>query len=72
VGEQVSSGTALKDQDMLNDKNYLKLNAQDRILFEEQIKLDALFFKQNAIIDYSLLIGYHRIRKSKDFSHSFL
>lgn len=68
----VNPAVALKDLDMLDDKNYLRLDSKDRITFEEQvlsmiyiqIKFDGMFFRENSIIDYSLLIGYHKISNS--------
>ncbi|KAM3132411.1 hypothetical protein pb186bvf_015511 [Paramecium bursaria] len=56
---------ALKDQDMLKNKDYLKLEDNDRKLFIDAIQYDSHFLRANQIIDYSLLIGYHKRSKSK-------
>ena len=50
---------ALKDLDLIDRKETFKVgaNMKERIL--EVLKMDADFFAENSIIDYSLLVGVH-------------
>jgi len=51
---------ALKDNDILNEDEYFMVSPEIREKMNSQVKKDVLFFKENNIIDYSLLIGIHK------------
>ncbi|CAD8064266.1 unnamed protein product [Paramecium sonneborni] len=51
---------ALKDLDFLSRKDNLNLEPQDQKLLIKTIIEDCSFLKDNNIIDYSLLVGYHK------------
>ena len=50
---------ALKDNDIVDEQNYFIVNDEMKSKLHNQIKRDIAFFKENNIIDYSLLIGIH-------------
>ena len=50
---------ALKDNDIVNDQEYFIMQSEKCQKLTYQIKEDVKFFKENNIIDYSLLIGIH-------------
>lgn len=57
TGQKISF--ALKDLDLLNNKNYFHVDPNRRAKILEEIKKDSKFLADNSIIDYSLLIGIH-------------
>lgn len=56
-GKPVDESIPLKDLDWLEDKQTLELPQKVAELFKMQISRDLIFFDQNRIIDYSLLVG---------------
>jgi len=52
---------ALKDKNLLNTGRKLYLSASDREKLISAIKKDVKFFQENDIIDYSLLLGIHKV-----------
>jgi 1-phosphatidylinositol-4-phosphate 5-kinase len=50
---------ALKDNDIINEEEYIIVAPDMAEKLREQIRTDMIFFKNNNIIDYSLLIGIH-------------
>lgn len=50
---------ALKDNDIIDQEEYFVLAPQNVEKLRNSIKKDVMFFKENHIIDYSLLIGIH-------------
>lgn len=50
---------ALKDNDIVDEQYYFVVNDDLKKKLHNQIKKDVQFFKENHIIDYSLLIGIH-------------
>ncbi|CAD8145891.1 unnamed protein product [Paramecium octaurelia] len=59
--EMVQDNTiALKDLDLLQKKDCLNLEPQDQQLLLKTIIEDCSFLKDNDIIDYSLLVGFHK------------
>jgi 1-phosphatidylinositol-4-phosphate 5-kinase len=50
---------ALKDNDIINEEEYIIVAPDMAEKLREQIRIDMIFFKNNNIIDYSLLIGIH-------------
>ena len=55
------SSIALKDLNALEKKFKLILNQSDADKLQTQITKDAIFFENNHLIDYSLLIGVHNV-----------
>jgi 1-phosphatidylinositol-4-phosphate 5-kinase len=77
-GMVVDKNMALKDLDFLEDKIKIKLSkvkfffsnildSEEKRMFTDQIHKDCLFFEQNEIIDYSLLVGIHKLSSSNRF-----
>lgn len=54
---------ALKDQDFLEDQAKIVLTKGDAKMLRNAMEADCKFFKENKIIDYSLLFGIHFIPK---------
>uniref|UniRef100_A0A7S3NTI8 PIPK domain-containing protein n=1 Tax=Euplotes crassus TaxID=5936 RepID=A0A7S3NTI8_EUPCR len=50
---------ALKDNDIVDEENYFIIQEDMCEKFTKQVEADVQFFKENNIIDYSLLIGIH-------------
>jgi len=50
---------ALKDLDLMNNKEKFKIEGSIKKRLLDTIQKDAAFFAKNGIIDYSLLIGIH-------------
>jgi len=50
---------ALKDNDIVDKEEYFIVNQLYEQKLRQQIRADVNFFKENKIIDYSLLIGIH-------------
>jgi 1-phosphatidylinositol-4-phosphate 5-kinase len=50
---------ALKDNDIIDQEEYFVLSSQNAEKLRNAIRRDVVFFKENNIIDYSLLIGIH-------------
>jgi 1-phosphatidylinositol-4-phosphate 5-kinase len=68
VGRKASArdrevGGVLKDNDLMDDCIKLKLGSK-RQMFLDQLEKDANFLAKLNIMDYSLLVGIHRIRAS--------
>jgi hypothetical protein len=59
LGYHQDRTVALKDLDLLDKKENMKIGAVYRRKLLEIIKADTKFFQNNSIIDYSLLIGIH-------------
>ena len=63
-GRQTAKGSdrteALKDVDFLNKNEKFRVGPVWRRKILDIIRKDALFFSQNDIIDYSLLVGVHK------------
>lgn len=57
---------AKKDLNMIKSGEKIFLPRQYGDIFLQQIARDCLFFEQNNIIDYSLLIGIHHISQDND------
>ncbi|GAB5367564.1 hypothetical protein AAMO2058_001241200 [Amorphochlora amoebiformis] len=53
------TGTVLKDNDLVNSKFKITLGPVKGKAFVDQISKDAKFLADNAIVDYSLLVGIH-------------
>jgi 1-phosphatidylinositol-4-phosphate 5-kinase len=53
----------LKDLNWINRRNSLELGPEKRALLEEQIRRDAEFLKSVNVMDYSLLVGIHNMRR---------
>lgn len=52
---------ALKDVDFLSKKEVFKVGPENKQRIMEILRLDAQFFAENNIIDYSLLVGIHNM-----------
>ena len=52
---------ALKDNDIIDQEEYFVVNQQLEQKLKSQIKSDVQFFRDNNIIDYSLLVGIHDV-----------
>ena len=55
----VDRNVALKDLDFLNKKEVFKVGHENKQRILNILRMDAQFFAENKIIDYSLLIGIH-------------
>ena len=55
----VDRTVALKDRDFLNKNDIIKVGHENKQRIMQILRLDAQFFAENNIIDYSLLIGVH-------------
>lgn len=60
---------AQKDNDFLSLNTQFKLEPTKKDALYEVIAKDSQFLAENAIIDYSLMIGVHS--KSKEFNRQF-
>ena len=56
---------ALKDIDWLEKDMKIELKNDDQIKFIKELEKDLIFFKDNQVIDYSLLIGYSSLTRSR-------
>ena len=56
---------ALKDLDWLEKDMKIELKNDDQIKFIKELEKDLIFFKDNQVIDYSLLIGYSSLTQSR-------
>ena len=61
---QMDWSVARKDLDFLKAGIRLQVDPQRRKQFLEQLAHDVKFFAENNIIDYSLLVGIHHIKKA--------
>jgi 1-phosphatidylinositol-4-phosphate 5-kinase len=52
---------ALKDKNLLNNNRILDIEPASRVKLMGVIDSDVSFFKENNIIDYSLLLGIHKV-----------
>jgi len=52
---------ALKDNDIMHHEDYFIIPDSMCEKFKKQVEADVEFFKENKIIDYSLLIGIHDV-----------
>lgn len=52
---------ALKDLDIIDLDQHIRLDAQNTLLFNTQLEKDSKFLADCGIIDYSLLLGVHTI-----------
>jgi 1-phosphatidylinositol-4-phosphate 5-kinase len=57
---------ALKDKNLLTTNRKLHLNAADNDKLTAAIKSDVKFFQENDIIDYSLLLGIHKVTPEEE------
>jgi len=53
----------LKDMNWINRGKMLEIGPEKRALFEEQVKRDADFLRQVYVMDYSLLVGIHNMKR---------
>jgi len=53
------TSTVLKDQDWSNSDMIMKLGPERAEAFREQVRKDSEFLAEQAIVDYSLLLGIH-------------
>ena len=63
TGEGVLKVAVLKD---LNFKGRICLDGDDHAVFVKQVRLDCAFLAQHNIMDYSLLLGIHQPRKTRN------
>eukprot|EP00667_Euglena_gracilis_P001219 EG_transcript_1220 len=63
--KEASSSVILKDQDMLENKHWMHLGRRKEILLR-QIKADTRFLASQAIMDYSFLLGVHKVGEDTD------
>lgn len=54
---------ALKDNDMVNRGEKIRIGPECREILLNTIQTDIRFFSQHSILDYSLVVGIHEIRK---------
>ena len=59
AGIKADRTVALKDLDFLNKKDVFKVGHENKQRIAHILRLDAQFFAENNIIDYSLLVGVH-------------
>ena len=52
---------ALKDLDIVDLNEHIRLDSATTLLFQEQLRKDSLFLAECGIIDYSLLLGIHNV-----------
>lgn len=60
---KVKKGATLKDINWIRRRRQLELGPQKRALFEAQLKSDVALLKRLNIMDYSLLIGLHDLKR---------
>lgn len=71
-GKPVDRTIALKDLDFIDSHEQIKVGQQNKERILEIIRLDSQFFRDNNIIDYSLLIGVtNRSEHPTVFAESF-
>ena len=58
-GYNIDRTIALKDNDFYDKKESFKVGEETKNMILKVLKMDAEFFSENQIIDYSLLIGIH-------------
>eukprot|EP00668_Euglena_longa_P005161 GGOE01006065.1.p1 GENE.GGOE01006065.1~~GGOE01006065.1.p1 ORF type:complete len:1002 (+),score=287.58 GGOE01006065.1:95-3100(+) len=63
--KEPTSSVILKDQDILENKHWMHLGRRKEILLR-QIKADTKFLAAQAIMDYSFLLGIHRVGEDTD------
>lgn len=56
-------GAVLKDLNWINRGKRLELGPEKRALLTEQLKRDADFLKSVHVMDYSLLVGIHNMKR---------
>ncbi|KAM3141426.1 hypothetical protein pb186bvf_006544 [Paramecium bursaria] len=71
-GKLIDKTVALKDLDFIDDNQKLNLGQQQKQLLLDQIMRDSHFLEQCNIIDYSLLIGVHERRSTKNIEQGLL
>ncbi len=62
VGGDIKKGKTYKDIDFMQNARHLDLNRNQRDALQSQLLSDARFLCDNGIMDYSILVGIHRIR----------
>ncbi|KAM3133933.1 hypothetical protein pb186bvf_013899 [Paramecium bursaria] len=67
---QCDQAVARKDEDFLKLGQLIHIQPDKYNQLLSQIQKDAMFFAQNNIIDYSLLVGIHNDSKIKSSAHS--
>ncbi|KAI9613517.1 hypothetical protein H4Q26_010124 [Puccinia striiformis f. sp. tritici PST-130] len=60
---KAKAGSVLKDLNWIHRGRRIELGPTKKSLFEEQLKRDTLLLQQLGIMDYSLLIGLHDMRR---------
>lgn len=64
--EQGKTKYAQKDNDFIKKRKHLLCSKKDKEALDAIIKKDVQFFVRNNIIDYSLLVGIHRVNRDSE------